>query len=1072
MVMVRRAAVLTAGLLLTNALSVSAQSTTVYHLHKEASLINSANKQLKATGPDATQTALQTANLKGSSGNFSSPIANFETQTGVPGLSGVIPANSTVTFALNMKVTSLPSSGSIYPYVVLTLNSASGQFLCGRGQQDGLTALTTTLSLQSFTCTTGASAISVATSDRFFLQVNVWIAGTVGNHNTNGELDIETGADSTVTVPNPVPSITSLSVTNGKVGDAVTITGTGFGTTGTVTFNGTTASTTSWNSSTIQTSVPAGVLPGAGPVVVTVSGKSSPGVTFTVVPHITSLTPSSDAIGQTVTIAGTSFGPSPGSVTFNNAAASTTSWSSTSITVPVPTGATTGSVIVASAGQASNGVTFTLITTGTVNGTITHATGGAALSGATVQAVLTGVVQGTATSAADGTYSIGTLGPGTYDVRVLASGYSSEVRGGTAISANVTTTVNVPMYQPGTIAGTVTQSDGVTPIVGAAVTVFSGPIQQGATNTNSSGGYSIASLHPGTFTVQAVNAGNHTKEQSAVVNENATTTANLSLDPEPTGAVLYSYDALGRLVQVTDPSGDAAIYSYDAVGNITSIARTGTSIVSVSGFTPTSGAVGSTVTIFGTGFSTTPNQNAVTFGCGVACTVPATVSSATATQLVAVVPSTAVSSVIAVAAQGQTANAPSSFAVTTAGGAPTISGFTPTLVVAGSALTVSGTNFDLTTTNDVATVNVASAQVSSSSATSLQATVPITTTGYVSVLTQYGTATSTNYLFVAPSPYTVANVDSTGSITLGTDTTIQVNTAGNIAMRGFDSTQGHRAAVSLTNGTFAGGGSMALYAPNATPTSTGFAATGFLAPVTLQATGTYTFILAPNSPYTGSATVHIYDVPPDQTGPIAYGGSVSVSLSVGQNARLSFAGAANDRVCAATTIPAPPNQPIASGTLSVLTPDGWPVASTGFNSAIPAFIDTTVLPSSGTYTAVVAPTTTSTGVTTVFLYSVPQDSSGPVTLNGSAVAVPLSPCQNGSLSFSGTPNQPETVHVTGNTFGIVTVSLFDGTTLISHATSSAAAFDLAPAAGSGDYTIKVDPSTTTSGTLNISVSGS
>src|SRR5262249_44941745 len=181
-----------------------AQTTTTYHLHKE---LSGTIKLLKpAIGPDASQTAFQTTNLKGSAGNFSSPITTFISPSGGTGLAGVIPANSTVSFSLYMKVTSLPSSGSIYPYVILTLNSAAGQLVCSRGQQDGAPALTTSLSQPvSFTCTTGSSAVPIATTDQFFLQVNVWVAGTVGTHNTFGELDIETNADSTVTVPNPVP---------------------------------------------------------------------------------------------------------------------------------------------------------------------------------------------------------------------------------------------------------------------------------------------------------------------------------------------------------------------------------------------------------------------------------------------------------------------------------------------------------------------------------------------------------------------------------------------------------------------------------------------------------------------------------------------------------------------------------------------------------------------------------------------------------------------------------------------------------------------------------------------------
>jgi YD repeat-containing protein len=39
----------------------------------------------------------------------------------------------------------------------------------------------------------------------------------------------------------------------------------------------------------------------------------------------------------------------------------------------------------------------------------------------------------------------------------------------------------------------------------------------------------------------------------------------------------YVYDALGRLTQVIDPSGNVATYNYDAVGNLLSITRSTTS---------------------------------------------------------------------------------------------------------------------------------------------------------------------------------------------------------------------------------------------------------------------------------------------------------------------------------------------------------------------------------------------------------------------------------------------------------------------------------------------------------------
>jgi len=47
-------------------------------------------------------------------------------------------------------------------------------------------------------------------------------------------------------------------------------------------------------------------------------------------------------------------------VNFNGTTATPTSWSSTSIIVPVPTGATTGNVVATVGGQTSNGIAFTL----------------------------------------------------------------------------------------------------------------------------------------------------------------------------------------------------------------------------------------------------------------------------------------------------------------------------------------------------------------------------------------------------------------------------------------------------------------------------------------------------------------------------------------------------------------------------------------------------------------------------------------------------------------------------------------------------------------------------------------
>jgi hypothetical protein len=159
------------------------------------------------------------------------------------------------------------------------------------------------------------------------------------------------------------PQISGLSPTSGPVGASVAINGTGFGATqgsGTVTFNGTTATPTSWNVTSIVVPVPAGAT--SGPVVVTVEGTASNGVGFTVVPQISGLSPTSGPIGTSVTVNGTSFGATQGtsSVTVNGTAVTPANWSDTSIVVPVPAGATSGPVVVTVGGIASNGAAFTV----------------------------------------------------------------------------------------------------------------------------------------------------------------------------------------------------------------------------------------------------------------------------------------------------------------------------------------------------------------------------------------------------------------------------------------------------------------------------------------------------------------------------------------------------------------------------------------------------------------------------------------------------------------------------------------------------------------------------------------
>lgn len=192
-------------------------------------------------------------------------------------------------------------------------------------------------------------------------------AATTGNVVVTVSGTASNGKSFTVT-----PYILSLSPASGTVGTSVTISGTTFGSTqgsSTVKFNGKTATPTSWNSTTIVAPVPSGAT--TGNVVVTVSSQASNGVSFTVYvpPSISSLSPTSGAVGASITVNGSNFQSTQGSstVTFNNVGATPTSWTNTQIQTPVPSGATTGNVVVTVAGLASSGKSFTVLPTPTIS---------------------------------------------------------------------------------------------------------------------------------------------------------------------------------------------------------------------------------------------------------------------------------------------------------------------------------------------------------------------------------------------------------------------------------------------------------------------------------------------------------------------------------------------------------------------------------------------------------------------------------------------------------------------------------------------------------------------------------
>ena len=520
----------------------------------------------------------------------------------------------------------------------------------------------------------------------------------------------------------------------------------------------------------------------------------------------------------------------------------------------------------------------------------------------------------------------------------------------------------------------------------------------------------------------------------------------------PAAAAVYNfgYDSLGRLTEVVDASGNTATYSYDAAGNITAIAR-GNAAVAILGFSPQSGPVGTTVTISGSGFSATASQDTVNFN-GTA----ATISSASATQLVVQVPTGATTGPISVMSPSGSATSSTPFTVSQ-GVAPTISSFTPTIGVAGTSVSISGTNFQTTLNDNSLTFNTREAPVSAATTTSLTAAVPISSTsGRLAVTTAYGRATSSQDFFVPPPPHVVSDVAITGRMTIGGSQTVSLTSAGKIGLILFDGTAGQKVSLKVTSSSFGscGSGTIQFIKPDGSYSpSANLCNNTFLDTLQLPITGTYTILVAPNSSDTGSVTFTLYNVPTDATGAITMGGpAVTLTTTVpGQNGSLTFSGTAGQVISLNTS-----QNTIGCYYLGIMNPDGTNLYGPGSNCGTP-FVDPVTLPATGTYTITLGHWGAGTGSLTFQLYNVPPDATGTITMGGPAVTLTTTvPGQNGSLTFSGTAGQVISLNTSQNTIGCYKLGIKnpDGTNLYGPGNNCGTPFvDPVTLPATGTYTI-------------------
>jgi hypothetical protein len=248
--------------------------------------------------------------------------------------------------------------------------------------------------------------------------------------------------------------------------------------------------------------------------------------------------------------------------------------------------------------------------------------------------------------------------------------------------------------------------------------------------------------------------------------------------------------------------------------------------------------------------------------------------------------------------------------------------------------------------------------------------------------------------------------------------------------------------------------------------------------LTLPTAGTYSILYDPGGQTIGTASLLLRAVPPPSVagGPIVVGGpTVTSNITVpGQEALFTFAGSAGQLI----SLTASANAKLAAsgGYIYIYLPDGRTLLYDDYFSSQSLFSDALTLPSSGTYSILLVPYNSGTGVAKLALYNVPPNGSGggTVTEGGPPVTVNITaPGQNAQLRFYGKAGDTvslltrENATLASQPFNVTIVEPDAQTSLYDSYQSPPASGDFSEALTlplTGIYTIMDNPSGTATGT--------
>ncbi len=637
----------------------------------------------------------------------------------------------------------------------------------------------------------------------------------------------------------PAPIISSFTPTAAAFGDQITITGSNFDNTSSITLGGTSVSSFTVVSSTIIVAIVGSGSSGAISLVTPGGSATAEGFSFIPAPVIISFTPTTAAKGAIMTITGNNFSGTSAVTLGGTSVSSFTVVSSTSIVAIVGKGST-GALSLISPGGIATQSGFTYIPAPIITGFIPSSQG----TGKTM--TITGSNFDNTSSITLGGTSVSsfTVVSSNTIVAIVGSGSSGAISlvtlGGSATAEGFLhiPAPNISLFYP-TAAGT-----------GTLITIT-------GSNFDNTSSISLGSTSASSFTVVSANTvvamvGNGANGEISLTTPGGTATRNgFTFIPPPTiVSFVPANAALGTLITIngTNLNGTTSVTlggmqvtvftvvstsTIEAiVGNVSSGAvslttpggtatRNGFTFIpppSISSFLPNTAASGAIITITGNNLNGTTSLSL----------------GGTPVSAFTVVSST---SIVASVSTGSTGDV----SLTSPGGTATRSGFTyippPTIVsfapanaALGTLITINGTNLNGTTSVTLGGMQVTVFTVVSTS--TIEAIVGNVSSGAVSLTTPGGTATRSGFTFIPPPFITsfLPNTAASGAIITITGKNLNGTTSlslGGTPVSAFTVVSSTSIVASVSTGST---GDVSLTSPGGTATRNGFT---FIPPPTI-----------------------------------------------------------------------------------------------------------------------------------------------------------------------------------------------------------------------------------------------